>query len=114
MSLLLIALGFVCMALFDVPRLIEQRQWKELTVYGALLARGGRLGDAARSDVPMPIIGSYITIVTRGLVSLFTGGGPDGVAARGSKGTDHRLRAVLPPARLRRAQNSNVSPTSST
>ena len=83
MSLLLIALGFVCMALFDVPRLIEQRQWKELTVYGALWRVAAVWATLHALDVPMPIIGSYITIVTRGLVSLFTGGGPDGAGREG-------------------------------
>lgn len=75
MSLLLIAAGLGAIAWLDVPRLIEQKEWKELAVWIGLWLIAAVWAVLIALDVPMPIISSYITLLSRSIVNLFTGGG---------------------------------------
>lgn len=75
MNLLLIAVGLGAIALLDVPRLIEQKNWKELTVYAGLWLLAAVWAVLIATDVPMPIVSSYMTMLSRKVVSLVTGGG---------------------------------------
>lgn len=78
MSLLMIALGLGVIAWIDVPQLIHEEQWKTLAVYAGLWLVAAVWAFVIAFGVPMPIVGSYIAIVTHGIVGLFTGGGTGG------------------------------------
>jgi hypothetical protein len=58
-----IILVVVIIGLFDVPRLLEKKMWKELTIFLTLLLTGGVCGILQKLQVRIPSPVHWITVV---------------------------------------------------